>query len=543
MQDPNSKTVVLRGEGLTIADVARVARRRAPVEVRADAAGRVERAHRLLLLAARRGQAIYGLTNGVGLNKDRVVFRGDALDPESRRASERFNARLLRSHAAGFDAELPQEAVRAVMLARLNTLLAGHSGCHPDVVAMLATFLNHGIHPVLPSRGSVGMADITILPHIGLAMMGEWEVDVGPDRMAADRALASAHARPLTPYAKDALAITSSNAFAAGLAALLVHDLVGLLETADAVSALSLEGLNGNVAPLFEAVNAIRGYRGPIGAAERLRGHLEGSYLWLDDPARALQDPLSFRDVCQVHGAARRALAIASRQVVRQLNTSDDNPAVILDRRPPADGPPSMAKYYAAEGDLAGMVVPTANFEPISWVLALQALGIALSHVSSLACFRTYRLDDPAFTGLPRFLAPDESTLAFATIQKTTSALDTEVRELSQPVSLDFHALAGGVEDHATNAPLVVQRVARQMDRLYTLLGIELMHAAQAVDLRLRARPDLPLGRTTRALRAAFRRAVPTLTEDRILTPDIRKAADFLKAGGAVEAGRAARGG
>lgn len=537
------KKVVLDGKALAIADVVRVARDRAPVEPAAGPSREIERAHRLLLLAARKGHSIYGLTNGVGLNKDKVVFRGDVIDAASRRASERFNVNLLRSHSAAVDADLPQDMVRAVMVARLNTLLAGHSGCHPDVVAMLVAFLNHGIHPVLPSRGSVGMGDITILPHIGLAMIGEWEVDVGAERMKADRALAMIHAKPLVPYAKDALAITSSNAYAAGMAALLLHDLEALLETADVVFAMSLEGLNGNVAPLFEAVNAIRGYRGQIGTARRLRAHLDGSYLWQDDPSRALQDPLSFRDVCQVHGTARRALGIASRQIERQLNSSDDNPAVILDQRPPANCPPSMAKYYVSEGDLAGMVVPTANFEPISWVLALQALGISLSHVSCIACFRTYRLDDPTFTHLARFLAPDDSTLAFATIQKACSSLDTEVRELSLPVSVDFHALAGGVEDHATNAPLVVQRVARQMDRIYTILAIELMHGAQAVDLRLRDRRDLPLGRSTRALHAAFRQSVPMLTEDRILTFDIKKATDFLKGGGAVEAARAGRSG
>ena len=123
-----------------------------------------------------------------------------------------------------------------------------------------------------PLAGSVGMGDITILPHIGLAMIGEWDVDFGAERMKADRALASIHAKPLVPYAKDALAITSSNAYAAGMAALLLHDLGALLETADVVFALSLEGLNGNVAPLFEAVNAIRGYRGQIGAAEATPG-------------------------------------------------------------------------------------------------------------------------------------------------------------------------------------------------------------------------------------------------------------------------------
>ncbi len=540
MPDP-SKKVILGGGTLTIADVVRVARDRAPIEADGEAAERVARAHRLLLLAAREGHAIYGLTHGVGLNQDKVIFRGQILDAESRRASERFNADLLRSHAAGADDDLPQEIVRAVMIARLNTLLAGHSGCHPDVVAMLVAFLNQGIHPVLPSRGSVGMADITILPHIGLAMMGEWEVDFARERVKADRALASIRARPLVPFAKDALAITSSNAYAAGMAALLLHDVEALLETADAVFAMSLEGLNGNVAPLFEEVNAIRGYRGQIGAARRLRDHLDGSYLWQDDPARSLQDPLSFRDVCQVHGTARRALGIASRQIERQLNSSDDNPAVILDRRPPADCPSAMARYYVAEGDLAGMVVPTANFEPIAWVLALEALGISLAHVSCIACFRTYRLDDPSFTHLARFLAPDDATLAFATIQKVCSSLDTEVRELSLPVSVDSPALAGGVEDHATNAPLVVRRIARQRDHLTTILAIELMHAAQAVDLRRRARPELPLGRTTRVLHQAFRERVPMLTEDRILTVDIKQATDFLKAGGAIEAARAGR--
>jgi len=174
-------------------------------------------------------------------------------------------------------------------------------------------------------------------------------------------------------------------------------------------------------------------------------------------------------------------------------------------------------------------VLPTGNFEPISWVLGVEALGVALSHAATMSCQRLIRLDSSDFTKLPRFLAPEGSTYGLGVLQNNAAALAAEVRALANPVSPDSTPVAGDIEDRATNSALVVDRVARGIDALYEVLGMELLHAAQAVDFRRQAVPGLALGSGTGPLFAAFRREVPFLDRDRGLAEDVRRAAVFVK--------------
>jgi histidine ammonia-lyase len=525
----NNEALLLTGHDLTAAGVVHVAREQLQVRVDPAALARVERSYRLLLLAARQGLPIYGLNRGVGIDRDKIVLRAGELDPEVRQASERFNRNLLYAHSAGIGPEAPEEHVRAAMLARLNTMLYGATAVQPAVVQTYLEFLNRRIHPVMPSRGSIGEADIDLLAHVGLAMMGEGEVVYQGRRMPAPEALRQAGVTPLVPVAKDGLSILSSNAYAAGIAALVTEDARRLLDGGEAVLALALEGLNGNVSPLLEPVQSARPFPAQVAAARRIREALDGSYLWLPDAARLLQDPLSFRTASQVYGNARVSLDLLTHDLQIQLNSSDDNPSVLLDASPPADASPVVRSYYVHEGDLAGAVMPSANFEPMAWVVDLEALAIALRHVSSASVQRMTRLGTATMTGLATFLAPDDTTMALAEAQYPYLALDAENRALSQPLSADAATAAGGIEDVASNAPLVANRVGRIVDNLYYIVGMELMHAAQAVDLRRRGAPSLALGRETARLRETYRSVVPFLDRDRPLTDDIRKSYDFLK--------------
>src|SRR5262245_26164980 len=269
-------SVVLTGHDLTVDDVARVARQMATVRIDEAAAARVQRSYQVLLLAAKRGLPIYGLNRGVGIDRDKPVFRAGELDPDVRQMSERFNRNLLYAHSAGVGPDAPEANVRAAMLARLNTMLVGATGVQPAVVQAYVDFLNRRIHPVLPSRGSIGEADIDILAHIGLAMMGEGEVVFDGQRIAAQEALHRVGLRPVVPFAKDGLSILSSNAYAAGAAALVAVDTRRLLDKGETVLALGLEGLNGNVSPLLEPVQSLRPYPAQAGAAQRIRDALAG---------------------------------------------------------------------------------------------------------------------------------------------------------------------------------------------------------------------------------------------------------------------------
>ncbi|QQB38076.1 aromatic amino acid lyase [Achromobacter deleyi] len=524
----SQRSLALDGGSLTPSDVIAVARGGQAVAPTDAAWQRVARSHDLLLAYGRLGQPVYGLNRGVGQNKDQTIFSGDTLSDEARAASAAFNHRMLLSHTVAYGEPAKPETVRAAMLIRLNTALFGGTGMSPPLVRQYVDFLNKGLTPVVLGQGSVGQADITILPQIGLAMMGEGMIEVDGKAMPAANAMRQAGLAPVKPYAKDSLSLLSSNAYGAALAILAADDARRMLDRADEVAALSLEGLNGNVAPLLAITQAQRPYPAQQQVARRILSLLDGSALWQADEQRSLQDPLSFRTVSQVHGAAREALRQLDVQLRVQINSSDDNPTVILDAAPPPGVSAQEARYYVTQGPQRGAVVPSAGFDPTAWVVPLQSVGIALSQVAQSSAQRVLRMGDPTFTKLPRFLSPNDATLAYTTIQKPVSLLATEIRALSHPVSSDALAVAGNIEDVATNGPLAAQRLGQQAVRLRTLLGIELIHAAQAVDLRTRADAQRPVGKGTGAVLAAFRQQVPFLSQDRRLADDIARAERFL---------------
>src|SRR5262245_12390911 len=295
--------LVLDGETLTIEQVVQVARFSRPIQVNAEAKERVARAHKLLLSAAKFDLPVYGLNRGVGLNKDRKIFAGDTLDPEVKRLSQEFNKNMIYSHSIGVGPNMPEELVRATMLVRLNSLLKGVSGIQPAAIDLFEQFLNQHIHPVLLCRGSIGEADIGVLSHIALAMIGEGDVMFQGVLMPAKEGLLAAGLTPLEPFAKDALSILSSNSYSTAYAALTVHRAAKLLNHMNVVFAMSLEGLNGNVAPFLHQVQALRPYCSQWNVAKMVRNILQGSFLWQPDNMRPLQDPLSFRDAIQIHGA------------------------------------------------------------------------------------------------------------------------------------------------------------------------------------------------------------------------------------------------
>jgi histidine ammonia-lyase len=531
--------ILLDGKSLTISQVIQVAVRNAPVTIAPSAMEQMRQSFNVLIAAAVKGISIYGVNYGVGQNKDQPIFSGP-LTSKDCEPSRQFNIRNLFATSAGAGPEAPETLVRAAMLIRLNTMLVGRTGAQPRVAELYKDFLNNGIHPVLPTRASVGEADITILAHIGLAMMGEGDVNYKGRRMPAAQALADAKIDKLEPFGKDSLAIMSSNAYAAAVAVLAQDDLRRLLWVDDQVFALSLEALNGNVSPFLPPVYSAD--RTQVTIAANVLHQLEGSFLWSRDENRALQDPLSYRTASHVLAVAFDENSELGKWLLAQINSSDDNPAVIFGIQPDADAPEQIKAYYVGPVALknpcgrenaprvSGAVIPTGNFEPLRWVVSLQATGIALSHVSRAAASRITRLGSPEFTKLSRFLTPDEkTTLAYSAIQKTYAALDAEIQAESGLVSTNTVPLAGDIEDTATNSVLAANRLQHIVDNLYAIVAIELMHAAQAVDLRLRANPSLPLGEGTRPLFESFRNSVPFLDRDRELTKDITKATTFVR--------------
>lgn len=488
--------IILDGNSLTIEAVKRIARDKVTVEICEGAMERIYAGRRLVYEFMDSDVPVYGFNRGVGWNKDRKVVA---------KYYEEYNRNLIYSHCVAVKPEAKEEIVRATILARLNTFLVGCTGIQPEIVTLYKEMLNKDVLPVIPERGSIGQADITCLSHIGLAIMGEGEVNYKGVRMSADDGLKEAGLKPVVLGPKDGLAIVSSNGLVTGTGALLAQDIEDLVDLSDIIYSLSMEGFKGNVSPLDESAYKVRPQRGQSYSAERVRKYLEGSYLWLPNVSEALQDPLCFRGSCQVHGSVRDALEFVKEYLLLQLNTSEDNPCMLLEEK---------------------RMIPCSNYEITTLALAFEMMGLALSHLSRNSCYRTIKLSNPYFTGLSRFLTPaDTSVLAFGTIQKTFTSLDAEIRHLSNPVTADYFSLAGDIEDHASNGSIIVQKTAKIIDNIRYILGIEAIHAVQAIDLRKADR----LGKGTRIAYEIIRSEIPFLDKDRNLSIDIQKAYELIQ--------------
>lgn len=494
--------IELNGSHLTFEQFELVVKQKATVKLEEEALVRVRSARALIYELDKRGEKVYGLNTGVGWNKDRKV-EAEYFDA--------YNKSLLRSHCIGIAPECCEAEIRGTLLIRLNGFLSGHTGVSEKIVLYLAEFLNRGIHPVIRKRGSVGAGDIGTLSDIGMVMIGEGEAYFKGERLSGAIALKKAVLSPIILGPKDGLGIVSSNAGSASQAGVFMLEAAHFLKVSHLVFCLSLEALNGITAPFNETVNKLRGYKGQIISARLCREFLDGSYLFEPYPGRALQDPLSYRDYCAVTGGVLDAFHYVKGQLLTEMNTTCDNPCLI----PEED-----------------RISCSANFEPLAWVLGIEMFTLGLGHVSKMTAGRLIKLANPQFTGLSRFLAPnEEQVIAFSTIQKAIGALDAENRMYVNPSSMDYLELAGGIEDHATNASLAVEKARKLLDNLYYMAGIELMHGAQAMDLRNREKASgIKLGSGTSKLYTDFRKKITFLEEDRNLSIDIRKSYEFLKA-------------
>lgn len=544
------QTITLNGTLLTLKQLMQIVHDGVEVMPSTKAKARVRASHALLLKAADQGIPIYGITTGVGKNKSQKV---------SRDIRKSFNAALVYAHAAGVGMPIAPKVVRAMMVLRLNAMLSGSTGVRPVVVEILTKMLNAHLTPIMPSVGSIGEGDININVALARAMMGKGEMLLkSGKKIAAWQALKDHGISLLKPTDKDVLSIMSNNIYSEALTAFILTELEQIVKISQLIFCLSLEGLNGNITPFLKHTNQSR----PIAVANQtskaFRQILKGSYLWdqwsfagnspqVPNPVyktRPLQDPLSYRTMAYVLGNLINTQHALQQQWEYQIKASSDNPVVILDAQTKANQY-SEKRWYVAVGDTVGAVIPSANFSQIILSNQLQTTAIALSHLSWASANRMVKLSSPEFTGLPLFLKNenDSSFHAFGAIQKIFVALATKNQALAAPISMYTLPIAGDIEDMASNAPLIAQRVLKSIDNLYYILAIELMHASQAVDLRAKIqnlqqkeKRQLPKGQhfklaaRTQFFLKAFRKVVKFREKDAgALSVEIEKAYNFLK--------------
>ena len=436
---------------------------------------------------------IYGLNTGLGGN---LAHR---LAPDR---IEAFQVQLIRGRCIGIGAPFPEPVARTMLLSRLIGLAQGGSGISPAVLDLMIAMFNAGITPVVPGRGSIGAGDLGLCAHIGAAVIGRGDVfHHGVVRPAAD-ALAACALAPARLGPKDGLAIINASAVTCGHAARVAFDLDRLLNVSMAAAALSAEGYAANPAIFDRRLAEARPASGQARAAARFRALLAGSSLHGPGAARSIQDALSFRAMSAIYGPALTAFDTMVDAVETELNAAADNPLVVDDD-----------------------ILSTANFHTPAIALACDTMAIVLVHLATASAYRVFKLMNPALTGLPRYLSPvGGASTGFNSLQKTMAALHAEVRLKSTPASLDALPVSDGVEDHAPHTPLAIRKLQEQAALLWTMVAIEALTAAQAIDLRRGG----ALGAGTRGIYDAVRAAVPMLVEDRELGPDVDEVAAAL---------------
>jgi histidine ammonia-lyase len=467
-----------------------VARDRAAVRIAPSVVARLKRARAIVERFAKGEQAVYGLNTGLGAAVDTALAKDDVAA---------FQRQAIMARAVGVGDLLSTDEVRATLFVRLIGIAQGASGLSPAFAAVIRDMLNKAVHPPVRRIGTLGEADLSPLAQLFLPL-----VEPGA------KTLRRAGIKPPALGPKDAIALLNANAYSTGIGALALYDARLALGAQTIAGALSLEAAGANLSPIDPRVVALRPAPGQAEASRLVLSLLQGSALLKAKHPRRVQDPLSFRCLAPVSGAAFDQLARATAALDADLNGAGDSPAVLLD---------------------GGQLMSTVNFDTTATALAFEGLGLAFSHTAAIAVFRIAKLMSSSFTGLPRFLTPKAGArTGFATVQKTVSALEAEIRHLAAPLGAMTAPVADGVEDYAPMTPRIVEKTHDIVRRLARLAAIELVVAAQAVELR----GDAKLGRGTARAFAFVRRHVAKLDEDRPTGIDFERLAAAILAGEAV---------
>jgi histidine ammonia-lyase len=471
-------TVVIDGQSLSVEQVVHVARRGELVSISEGAIESMRQSRLKVERVFARDDAVYGMTTGLGQHKRHRVAARDV--PE-------FNRRLLESHLIGHGPPVPDEVVRGTMLRLANGFAKGTVGVRPLLAQRLVDALNGSRHPPVRLLGSAGEADLAPLADLARGLFGDVELQ-----------------------AKEGLALVNNNSFSTALATLAVHDAGELIESITVAGALDLEAFGANLSILDPVVGESRPYPGLQAELAELRRALKGSSLWDHGTARNLQDPLSYRSIVQLGGAARDALAFVRGQLAIELNAVHDNPIVV----PGED-----------------RIISAGNYEALPVAAALDFLRIALAPVLTASLERAMKLLQTPVSGLPGGLSEKEGLVygGLGAISWSAHALTAEARLLAQPVSFELATTTPeeGIGDRITMAPLAARRLAEQTTLGHRIVAIELLCAAQALDLRT---PEKLGGLTGRAF-ARVRELVPFAGAAAAYPSDLEPLVALVRAG------------
>jgi histidine ammonia-lyase len=494
------QTLSIDGNSLTLAEVREVADHRRQVALAARARKDVEKARALVESLLKSDRIAYAVNTGVGKLSD-VRIRPNQI--------RELQVNLVRSHSTGVGEPLSEPGTRAMMLLRANSLSKGNSGVRPIVIESLCSMLNRGVHPVIPSQGSVGASgDLAPLAHLALAVIGEGEAIYEGKRLPASDALRKSGLKPLVLEAKEAISLINGTQAMLAVGALTTSAAEVLADSADVIGALTLDALLGTDVAFDERIHRARPHPGQLQTAANLRRLLAGSQLRQSHiDCKRVQDAYSLRCMPQVHGAVRDALAHCRSVFEIEINSAVDNPLV-----------------FAAQN--GGEIISGGNFHGQPLAFALDFLAIALSALAGISERRIERLVNPALSeGLPPFLASGAGlNSGFMLAQVTAAALVSENKVLAHPASVDSITTSANKEDYVSMGMTAAIKLKKVMQNATNVLAIEAMAAAEALDLRAPLRSS---ARCEKA-KAAIRKVSSPVSKDRVLAGDFAALAELI---------------
>jgi len=487
--------VIISGTNLTIEDVERVARHNERVELSPDAVERIKKCRSFLEDKIQDPQAIvYGVNTGIG------EFSETRLKEEDLNLFQRM---LIYNHAAGIGDALPLAPVRAAILGRINVHAHGQSGCRPVITETLVNMLNARVTPFVCEKGSVGACgDLAPMSQIALLLMGEGKAFYGGELLDGEEAMERAGITIPGLQARDGLATINGCNMMTAMASLWLCDGFRLLRTAEIAAAMSLEALNANLGPLDEKLHKARGFKGAIESARMIRALVKGGALFEKKKKVRCQDAYSLRSTPQVIGAAHDAFVYARQQVEIELNGVGDNPVFFPDH---------------------GKIISGANFQGSPVSVPMDMAGYCLTMVCVLSERRLNRMNNPALSGgLNPFLATNPGLMSGMMLsQYTADTLIVEQRILSAPASIQSIPAAADQEDFVSMGMNTALKNIQILDNAYGIIGIEMMIAAQALDMREKLEEGYyQYGHGVQAAREEVRRHITRMDIDRPLQKD-----------------------
>ncbi|MGI6703505.1 MAG: histidine ammonia-lyase [Clostridia bacterium] len=492
--------IYIDGHSLTLEQVAMVAREERPVALDQAAVERINRSRDIVEQYVDREEVVYGVTTGFGRFSDVAISRDE---------TETLQRNLIVSHACGVGDSFTRDVTRAVMLLRVNTLCRGYSGVRLETLRLLVEMLNSGVHPSIPQKGSLGASgDLAPLAHMVLVMLGEGRAEYKGEIMSGAEALKRAGLKPCTLSSKEGLALINGTQAMSAVASLTLVDALMLVKMADITAALTLEALGGIEDAFDKRIHEVRGHSGQILSAKNIKDLIEESSYTTRQGEKRVQDAYALRCTSQVHGACRDAVEYAARVVGTEINAVTDNPLIFPD---------------------SGDVLSGGNFHGEPVALAMDFLGIALSELANISERRIERLVNPQLSNdLPAFLTRKGGlNSGFMITQYAAAALVSENKVLAHPASVDSIPSSANQEDHVSMGTIAARKASEIKDNLASVLAIEYLASAQAIDLRGTGK----LGRGTGPVYKMLRARIKPLEEDRIMHVDMQSALELIMSG------------